>query len=106
MFEVPDVQKVFRIFLKFDESHHEVRAVDREYAIRWSVDGASLSVSAEAFRGQKTEISFGGPALYTETLPDGRALEYRFMSKELKKPLQNVVTGCGWTYKGVAFEKL
>ena len=106
MFEVPDVQKVFRIFLKFDESHHEVRAVDREYAIRWSVDGASLSVSAEAFRGQKTEISFGGPALYTETLPDGRALEYRFMSKELKKPLQDVVTGCGWTYKGVAFEKL
>ena len=30
MFEVPDVQKVFRIFLKFDESRHEVRAVDRE----------------------------------------------------------------------------
>ncbi len=106
IFESPEMQKTFRILLKFDQSVHEVRAVDREFAISWSADGASLTVAAEAFRGQKTEISFGGPALYSETLPNGQKMEYRFSSKELKKPLQELVTACGWTYKGVTFQKL
>ena len=104
--EGPEVQKVFRVLLKFNEASHEVKALDREYAINWSVDGASLSVSAEAFRGKKTEISLGGPVLYTETLVDGKKIEYRFASKELKKPLQDLITACGWTYKGVTFQKL
>lgn len=106
VFEGPEVQKVFRIFLKFDEGNHEVRAVDREYAIGWSSAGATLSAGAGTFRGQKTEISFGGPALYTETLPDGKKVDYRFVSNELKKTLQDLITACGWTYKGVTFGKL
>jgi hypothetical protein len=96
----------FRIFMKLDEAAHEVRAVDREYTVSWSVDGAKLSLAASGFRGQKQSVSFGGPVHFTEQLPSGERVEYRFATSEIKKPIQEAVTAAGWVYKGVAFGKL
>jgi hypothetical protein len=31
---------------------------------------------------------------------------YRFDTREIKQPIQDVVTSCGWIYKGVAFGAL
>lgn len=97
---------VFRILMKLDESTHEVRAGDREYMVEWTSGGLKFSVAASAFRGQKQTASFGGPSFYTEQLPSGATVEYRFTTTELKKPIQTAVTDAGWTYKGIAFAKL
>jgi hypothetical protein len=101
-----DRRVVFRILLKLDEAGHQVRAVDREYQVSWGVDGLKLTLAVSGFRGQKQTASFGGPVHYTEQLPSGEKVDYRFDTREIKKPIQAAVTACGWTYKGVAFGKL
>jgi hypothetical protein len=98
--------KIFQILLKFNEARHEVRALDRRSILSWSRDGLNFSLSYEAAKGQMNEINIGGPPFYIETMPDGTKTEYRFAANELKKPVQQIVTDHGWTYKGVAFEDL
>lgn len=105
-FRTSEKSVVFRVLMRLDEAAHEVRAGDREYTVGWSSSGLHLSVAASAFRGQKQTVSFGGPAYFTERLSSGETVEYRFATTELKKPVQAAVTGAGWTYKGVVFEKL
>ncbi|MCU0521761.1 MAG: hypothetical protein MUF84_13850 [Anaerolineae bacterium] len=106
LFAKASISKVFRIYLKLDAAKHEVRAMDREYTVEWRAGVPALSLSAQAFKGQKQEVSFGGAYAFTETLAPGQVYKYRFSTNEIKKPIQDAVTGCGWTYKGVAFGKL
>lgn len=102
--------RVFRVYMKLDAATHEVRASDREYIVEWSRENdllsVKLSLSVSGFKGQKQEVSFGGPPAFTETLPSGETIVYKFAANELKKPVQDAVTGGGWTYQGVAFGKL
>ena len=97
---------VFRIYLKLAEAKHEVRAMDRRYSISWSAGIPSLSLDVRAFKGQTQAIEFGRAYAFTEELKYGEVYNYRFDTREIKKPIQDVVTSCGWTYKGVAFGKL
>ncbi len=106
IFAKAGLTKVFRIYLKLDPSKREVRAVDREYSIEWRVGVPTLSIAVSAFRGQKQELEFGKAYAFTETLAPGQVYNYRFSTKEMKQPIQETVTRCGWTYKGVAFGKL
>lgn len=106
VFAKAGLTKVFQIYLKFDEREHQVRAVDRELTVSWSAGVPKLSLAASAFRGQKQSIEFGAAYAFTETLAPGEVYNYRFDTREIKKPIQAVVTSCGWTYKGVAFGKL
>lgn len=106
IFAKANLTKVFRIYMKFDESKHEVRARDEEYTVEWRAGVPSLSVSASKFSGQKTSIEFGTAYAFTEELKPGLVYNYRFNTNEIKKPMQEAVTACGWTYKGVAFGKL
>jgi hypothetical protein len=106
LFAKASISRVFRIYLKLDPTRHEVRAMDREYTVEWRVGVPTLSLSVQAFKGQKQEISFGTAYAFTETLAPGQVYKYRFNTNEIKKPIQGAVTGCGWTYKGVAFGKL
>jgi len=106
IFAKSSVTKVFKILLKFDAGAHEVRAVDQEWSVTWTTGLASLSLVIEGFRGQKTEISFGGDYAFTETQSDGQAHNYRFSSSELKSPVQDAIMTAGWTYRAVAFAKL
>ena len=57
-------------------------------------------------RGQKVGVEFGTAYAFTEQLDYGQVYNYRFATKELKEPITQVVTGNGWTYRGVAFGKL
>ena len=100
IFEKAGYKKTFRILMKLDPQKHEVRALDKEYEVQWSAGVPRLSISAQAFRGQKQEVSFGAGYAYTEQGP-GQVYNYRFNTKELKTPLQDAATSSGWTYRGV-----
>jgi hypothetical protein len=100
------LEKVFKIFMKLDTAKHQVRAVDREYAVEWRAGVPTLSLAAEFFRGQKQSFEFGTAYAFTEELAPGQVYRYRFSTKEMKAPIQDAVASCGWTYKGVAFGKL
>jgi hypothetical protein len=65
-----------------------------------------MDLSVEAFRGQQTSIEFGTGYAFTEQLRPGEVCRYRFSIKELRSPLQQVVTENGWVWRGVAFGKL
>ena len=106
VFAKAGLKKVFRIYLKLDERKHEVRASDREYTVSWRAGVPELSVEVSAFKGQQQSIEFGKGYAFTETLEAGEVYDYRFDTREIKTPIQDAVTGCGWTYKGVAFGKL
>ena len=106
IFAKANLTKVFRIYMKFDEDRHEVRAKDEEYTVDWRAGVPSLSVSASKFSGQKTSIEFGTAYAFTEELKPGQVYNYRFNTNEIKKPIQEAVTACGWAYKGIAFGRL
>jgi hypothetical protein len=106
LFEKAGLSKVFCIYLKLDEKKHEVRAMDRGYTVSWSAGAPTLSVVATAFKGQMQSIAFGKGYAFTEQLEVGEVPNYRFDTREIKMPIQDAVTGSGWTYKGVAFGTL
>ena len=106
VFARANLTKVFRIYMKLDEAKHEVRAKDEEYTLEWRAGAPSLSIAASKFQGQKTSIEFGTAYAFSEELKPGEVYKYRFNTNEIKKPIQEAVTACGWIYKGVAFGKL
>lgn len=106
IFAKASLAKTFKVLMKFDETRGDVRAVDQEWTVEWRAGVPSLSLSAEAFRGQKVEMSFGAAIGFREDFSPGVIYEYRFATKEIKDPLQNAVTSSGWNWKGVAFGKL
>jgi len=106
IFAKSGLTKTFRIFMKLHPEDHEVRAVDREQTVSWSAGLPTVKLAVSSFRGQTQSIEFGKAYAFTETLAPGQIYNYRFDTREIKKPLQEAVTGCGWTYKGVTFGKL
>jgi hypothetical protein len=106
IFAKANLSKVFRIYMKLDEAKHEVRAKDEEYTVEWKAGVPSLSMAASKFKGQTTSIEFGTAYAFTEELSPGQIYKYRFSTNEIKKPIQEAVTACGWSYKGIAFGKL
>ena len=106
IFAKAGLTKVFRIYLRLDEAAKQVRAQDREYEISWRAGIPSLSVVAKGFKGQSTSIQFGSSYGFTENLAVGQQYKYRFQTSEIKEPIQQAVTACGWVYKGVVFGKV
>jgi hypothetical protein len=106
VFAKAGLSKVFRIYLKLDPAKHEVRAKDEEYTVEWKAGVPSLALSVTKFQGQMTSVEFGTAYAFTEELAPGQVYKYRFSTSELKKPIQDAVAACGWSYKGVAFGKL
>lgn len=106
VFAKAGLTKIFRILLKFDDGNRTVRTSDREYEVAWEAGVPTLSLAASASRGQTRSFQFGTRYGFTETLAPGSIYKYTFNTNDLKNPIQEAVTGCGWTYKGVAFGKL
>ncbi|MBA8879536.1 hypothetical protein [Phyllobacterium myrsinacearum] len=98
--------KVARVLMRFDEAQKEVRSCDEMWTVEWHAGIPNLSASAEYFRGQQTSIEFGTGYAFTEELQYGQVYNYRFSTKELKSPLQEVVSEHGWRWRPVAFGKL
>jgi len=106
IFAKANLTKVFRIYMKFDPIKHEVRAKDEEFTVEWRAGVPSLSLAVSKFQGQMTSVEFGAAYAFTEQLAPGQVYNYRFNTNEIKKPIQEAVAACGWSYKGVAFGKL
>ena len=106
IFAKASLTKVFRVYMKFDESKHEVRGKDEEFTVSWKAGVPSLAIAASKFQGQMTSVEFGASYAFTEELKPGVVYNYRFSTNEIKKPIQEAVAACGWGYKGVAFGKL
>lgn len=106
LFAKAGITKVFRIYMKFDADKHQVRAKDEEFTVEWRAGVPSLSLVASKFQGQMTSVEFGAAYAFTEELKPGVVYKYRFNTNEIKKPIQEAITACGWDYKGVAFGKL
>ena len=106
IFAKAGLEKVFKILIKLDAQAHEARAVDQAWSVEWRAGIPTLTLSAEAFRGQTKEISFGTAYAFTEQGPFGQVYNYRFSSSEIKTPLRDAVTKAGWTWRGVSFGKL
>jgi hypothetical protein len=106
VFAKAGLSKSFRILLKLHPEKNEVHAGDREYTVSWSAGVPTMKLAASAFKGQSQQVEFGKAYGFTEKLESGQIYNYRFDTSEIKKPLQEAVTSCGWIYKGVAFGKL
>ena len=106
IFAKAGLKKVFRIYMKFDDAKKHVRTKDEEYTVEWRAGVPSLSMSASKFQGQTTSIEFGAAYAFTEEFKPGQVYKYRFSTSEMKKPIQEAIQACGWSYKGVAFGKL
>ena len=106
IFAKAGLKKVFQILIRVDAEKFEVRAVDREWEVEWRAGIPALNLVASGFRGQKTEISFGAAYGFTEKGALGEIYNYRFDTREMKKPIQDAVTAAGWTYRAVAFGAL
>jgi len=106
IFAKANLTKVFRIYMKFDPTKREVRAMDEELNVSWKAGVPSFSAEASFFKGQKTSISFGTGYGFTENFAPGQVYKYKFTTNEIKKPIQDAIIASGWTYKGVAFGKL
>lgn len=109
------LKKVFRIFMRLDETKHEVRAQDHEYTLEWKDGSPSLlgalvgeggsERSVSKFKGKSWQMGSGTGYAFTEDLGFGRVYKYRFNTSELKNPIKGAVEACGWKYKGIAFGK-
>ena len=106
IFAKAGLSKSFKIYLKLDEAAKQVKAQDREYEVSWKAGVPSMSISASAFKGQSKSIEFGASYGFTEDLTLGQQYKYFFKTDEIKAPVQEAVTACGWVYKGVVFGKL
>jgi hypothetical protein len=106
IFAKANLKKTFRIYMKLDAAKNEVRAKDQEYSVEWRAGVPGLSAAVSSFQGQQTSVEFGSSYAFTEEGKLGEVYKYRFSTSELKKPIQEAVTACGWKYKGVAFGKL
>ena len=107
IFAKAGLKKTAQVLLRLDAGRSEVRAVDRGFDVEWRAGVPTLSFSAEAFRGQKVEVSFGKAwAFQEEDLRFGKVYDWRFNTRELKGPLQEVVANGGWAWRPVAFGKL
>lgn len=98
--------KVFRIYMKLDAEKNQLRVQDHEYTLEWRAGVPALSLAVSSFKGQMTSIEFGAAYAFTENLAPGQVYNYRFNTGELKKPIQEALAACGWSYKAVAFGKL
>ena len=106
IFAKAGLEKVFRIYMKFDPEKNQVRTKDHEYSVQWKVGIPSLSLAVSGFQGQKSSVEFGVAYAFTEELKPGQVYNYRFNTGEIKKPLKRAIESCGWKYKGIAFGKL
>jgi len=106
IFAKAGIKRAFKVMMRFDEANGEVRAVDQEWQVEWRAGVPHMSLSVQAFRGRKAEISFETVYAFREDGSFGKVYEYSFSTRELKEPLIEAAHACGWDWRGVAFAKL
>jgi hypothetical protein len=106
IFAKAGLKKGFKVLMKLDEQAKEVRSIDEMQSVEWRAEGLSLSWEKEISRGQIKQYSYGRAFAFTEHGPYGEVYHYKFVSGELKTPLQDAVTKAGWVWRGIPFGRL
>jgi len=106
IFATAGLTKAFKVLMRLDDAAKEVRSVDQEWSVEWRAGVPTMSLTGAALRGQKTDVAFGKAYGFTEAVAADEIYNYRFVTSELKTPLQKVVAAHGWIWKSVAFERL
>ena len=106
IFAKAGLERVFKVLMKFDEASGTVRSTDQDWTVEWRAGTPELTLSGEAFRGQKFEMSFGKAFAFREDLSYGKVYDYYFKTEEIKSPLIAAAQASGWGWKGVAFGRL
>lgn len=91
-----------QVLLRIDDEQGEVRAAARDWAVAWQAGAPLLSPAPEG----SCQEPAPGPAWREQGHPSGRTPEWRFATRELKRPLHVVVTTSGWAWRPVPFERL
>lgn len=105
-FEAVGLSRTYQIYMRFNATKNQVRAVDKTWTVRWAAGIPALAPTKEVNRGQVTKKE---TVLTFEKDENGKrrlAKENTFSSSDLKEPLRNAVTGLGWTWRGVSMGKL
>ncbi|MGW6140247.1 hypothetical protein ACWFRM_39750 [Streptomyces sp. NPDC055144] len=103
-FSRSQLNRTLKTRMRLDAESHEVRALDEQWEVAWVGDTPRLARSREYSRGQVTTVS---RQWEVQRGPDGRLHKtevFRFDPAEMKVPLQDVVLGAGWTWRGVVFK--
>lgn len=107
IFAKAGLTKAARLLLRLDTERGEVRAVQQDWTVEWRAGVPTASLSAEAFRGQKVEISWGrAHAFREEDLRWGKVYDWTFDTRALKGPVKATVAASGWAWRPVAFGRL
>jgi len=93
-----NLSKSFQVFMRLMADQHEVQSIDWTWDVTWSGGVPSFSYQKKGERGLNWDYVFGVRPFY-ETTPSGERIAYRFSSSELKKPLHELVTGSGWSWR-------
>ena len=107
IFAKAGIGKGAQVLLRLDADSGEVRSIQRDWTVEWRAGLPVLSFASEVFRGQKVELSLGtGWAFREEDLQFGKVYRYRFQTRELKEPLQEVTALHGWIWRPVLLGRL
>lgn len=98
--------KTNRTLMRLDASKNEVRALDEEFLVTWAGQTPQVTVGKRYERGQINKKSYSATFSRDENGKLVKESQGSFSSAELKEPLREVVTGIGWTWRGVTFGSL
>lgn len=97
---------ISRTLMRLDVSRHQVRSADQEWSVTWVGGAPRLTLAGKFARGQISKRSYSATFTRDER---GRLVaesQRTFSAGELKAPLQDAVTGAGWTWRGLVIGKL
>ncbi|MFE0454074.1 hypothetical protein ACFW2D_22885 [Streptomyces sp. NPDC058914] len=96
------VELTFRTRMRLDPAKHEVRVCDELREVTRAGNPPGRVVSRRRGRGPRIhKVSWRG---HYERGPDGQKHKvetFRFDSRDMRDPLQKIVLGSGWTWRGV-----
>ena len=98
IFGSANLSHAFQVYMRLLPDRHEVQSIDWTWNVTWSAGVPSFGIARTWSRGQQWEYR-GSARPFYETTPSGERIAYGFSSSELKKPLRDVVTKSGWSWR-------
>jgi hypothetical protein len=105
IFAKAGLKQSHKIYLRLDESRHEVRALEESWEVEWEAGVPRLALSMQKQQGRTLgSRSFGTGYAFTGVNPlsFGEVYNYRFDVSEMKDPIIDTVLAGGWTWVPVA----
>lgn len=105
-FKAVGMHRTFQVHMKFDANKSELRSVDKEWLLEWA-NGVPLVKPAKQYgRGQINQTERRFTFERDERGKIRKVEEGTFSARDLKSPIQDVVTDMGWTWRGVTLGRL